>query len=205
MRVVILGKGGHAKVLADTVYDRGYDCVQFDEEQEKDILPTDYLIVGIGIGIDIGIPLDRMTLFHRYNPARFITITSPSAYVSPKARLGRGVDVGVHAMVGPGANIGDNVLVNHGAQVAHDCIIRDHCIISAGAILCGNVTLGRACAIGAGAIIVQRVELPDETRVPAGTLVVGHGDFRKPVRVVYDREAKTALDKIAGFPGIMQV
>ena len=185
-RIVILGKGGHAAVLADHFKTlRGVECIEVDRDEEGLISTSDSLIVGIGIGIDIGIPRDRVAAFNRYQSSHiFCTSCHTTAYVSPSASLGRGVDIGVQAMVGPNAVIGDNVLVNHGAQVAHDCDIGDHSIISAGAILCGQVKLGRACAIGAGAIIVQRVELPDETRVPAGTLVCGSDDFRKPQHVV---------------------
>ena len=176
----ILGKGGHASVIAGRINAR-----EISEDEEYMIDPLDGLIVGIGIGIDIGIPRDRIRLFEKYGRGRFINSIDKSAVISESAFFkGSGIDVGVLAMVGPNARIGDNVLINHGAQVAHDCKIGDHCIISAGAILCGEVTLGRACAIGAGAIIVQKVELPDESRVPAGTLVVSANDFRKPVPMV---------------------
>jgi|ETNvirenome_6_85_1030632.scaffolds.fasta_scaffold52161_2 acetyltransferase-like isoleucine patch superfamily enzyme len=206
--IYILGKGGHAKTVSESLGWQSHEMLPLNEEhkivrstmltktQLQEIIngeaeappPGDYLINGIGIGIDIGVPRDRIALYEKYQDNPWIDVVDGSARWGNSPKLvpeygGAGIYIGPFAFIGADVTIGRNVMVNHGAHVSHDCEIGDHTVISIGAQICGGVKLGRACAIGAGAIIVQNVELKDETRVPAGTVVVGQDDFRKPVSV----------------------
>tara|TARA_Y100000310_G_scaffold225274_1_gene227312 strand:- start:2041 stop:2691 length:651 start_codon:yes stop_codon:yes gene_type:complete len=187
MTIFILGKGGHAKVVADMVP----LAEQIGIDEESMIMEDDILYVGVGIGIDCGVPKDHRRMFEKFPHNRFPPALHPDAAISPTAEIGDGTVVCARAVVGVDAKLGKNVLVNTGAQIDHDCEIGNHTVIAPGVIICGGVKLGKSCTIGVGAIIVQRVELPDETRVPGGTLVVGQDDFRKPLRVVWNNGADT--------------
>mgnify|MGYP003144476456 CR=1 FL=1 len=200
--IYILGQGGHAKTIEASLVRVGHECKQISREEEKMIAKGHSLIVGIGIGLNICVPLDRIAAFERYDREMFVNVLDETAYMQG-SNWGQGVYVGAHCFIGSDAKLGDNVMVNHGSHVSHDCDIGDHTIISIGAKICGNVTLGKACAIGAGAIIVQNVELPDETRIPAGSLVVGPGDIRKPVHMVRSNGTVTTEDgQIVPYDGI---
>lgn len=191
MRLVILGAGGHAAALFEIAEvfwkQRPVLCRLTDEYEIPDDFEQhhdDRYAIGIGTGIDLGIPKDRIRLFETLGREKFASLISPAACMSQSTTYGRGVQIMAGAIVQPRCRIGDNVLINTGAQIDHDCNIGDHTMIGPGAVLCGEVTLGKRCVIGASATIVQRGVLPDETRVPAGTLVCGPDDFRKPVPMV---------------------
>ncbi len=186
-RIVILGDGAHANVLSNTARDNNKgDVIMVAPGRDIGVGPNDSLIVGIGVGVDCGIPVHRRKTFQEFDRhgLNWATVVHRSAWVSDLASIGKGVDIGAMAYIGPGAAIGNNVLINAGAFVHHDSTIGDHTVISPGVQILGAVALGNACAIGAGAIIIQGVELDDESRVPAGTLVVGPDDFRKPVPIL---------------------
>ena len=169
MRVVILGDGGHAKVLASL----------FNKAEmigKGDPVPDDAeLVIGVG---DIA---KRKALYDEYEP-RVRDAISNLAWVAPDVLRTDDVQIMASVIIQPGCSIGHNVLINTGAQIDHDCIIGDHCHIAPGAILCGNVTIGSDSFVGAGAVIVEGVTLPKGSFVPACTLVVGSDDFRKPCK-----------------------
>ncbi len=164
---VIIGDGGHARVLQS--------LVGFPMLGPGDDVPEDCRVV-----IGVGEHAKRRELFLKYRDR--VAGVSKHGDTAP-----RGFQRMCGAIVQPGCSIGENVLVNTGAQIDHDCRIGNHCTISPGAILCGGVTLGEGCFVGAGAIIIQGVTLEPDTFVPAGALVVKANDFRLPQPVQMNR------------------
>ena len=171
-KVVILGNGGHARVVRTLV--PSDDIVLAGE---NDRIPDDAeLIVGIGS------MYRRIELFNSFLRSRFISVAHDTAFLDSD-EMGPGTVIMANAVCNPGSKIGDNVVINTGAQVDHDSLIGDHCVIGPGAIICGGVHLGKGCAIGAGAIIVQGARIDEGTFIPAGALAVRQGDLRRPVSV----------------------
>jgi len=178
MRYVILGKGGHAKVVRQACW-TAYRADEIIMVGEGDHMPYPYdgLVIGVG---DLE---TRIKLFNEYPGASWPWLQHSSARChSGDNHVGLQVMMG--AMIQCRCEFGVNILVNTGAQIDHDCKIGDHCVISPGAVLCGGVTLGEACFVGASATILEGVTLDAGTTVPAGTLVVKSDDFRKPVPMV---------------------
>lgn len=165
MKVVILGDGGHAKVLASLLY-------------KAEMIGKDVPVpMGVDLVIGVGDIATRKALYEKYEPHIIDVMAFPDC-ISDMS-WGFGVQIMAGAIVQPGCTIGNNVLINTGAQIDHDCTIGDHCHIAPGAILCGNVTIGSDSFVGAGAVIVEGVTLPEGSFVPAATLVVGPEDFRR--------------------------
>ncbi len=104
-------------------------------------------------------------------PERFATLVHPSASVSSRARLGRGVSVAYGVSVGGGVTIGDHVTLCPSATIGHDATIDDYALIAPGAIISGHVQVGRACYIGAGAMIRQTLRIGPNALVGMGAVV----------------------------------
>ena len=177
MRILILGAGGHAKVLREVFRVLNIGPVVLSEDDT--VGPADAVVIGLG---DLA---KRRKLYQSHRPT--LDAVHPSAVMAPDAfREGSAVQIMAGAVIQPGARIGPNTIINTRASVDHDCTVGAHSHIAPGATLCGGVTLGEGCFVGAGATIVQGVRIEAGTFVPAGTLVVGQTDFRKPVRAVRD-------------------
>jgi UDP-perosamine 4-acetyltransferase len=195
-KCIILGGGGHAKVLIDAIQaggkvtvigilDRdpaltgtsilGAPVLGSDEAIQDMTGEADSFIVGIG---SVGDPSTRMALFEKALKAGLkpLTVIHPNAVVSPYAKIGEGCMLYAGCIVNPDAIIGRNVIINTGAIVEHDCMIGDHVHVATGARLAGTVTVGMGAHIGAGAVIRQKGEVGDFAVVGAGAVVV------KPVR-----------------------
>lgn len=163
--IVILGNGGHAKVLADIYGLRCLDCQMIFGEAE----PPEGAALVIGVG-DLDL---RRRLFLKFTD-RVIRITfHPKAVIARSSTYKTGLQLMAGAIIQPGCKIGNNVLINTRASVDHDCIIGDHVHVAPGAILCGNVTVGEGAFIGAGAIIPEGRVVPARAFVKAGEVFRG--------------------------------
>lgn len=190
---VILGGGGHARVVIDSVQAADSASLRGILDSNHDLWGTSCLdvpilggdelladlarqgvslfTVGVGGTADNG-PRQRifeLGLLHHLTP---LTVIHPTACVSRWAKVGAGCQLLPGAIVNAGAELGVNVLVNSGAVVEHDCRIGDHVHVATGAKLSGAVRVGDRVHVGAGATVRQSITIADGAVVGAGAVVV---------------------------------
>ncbi len=192
-KCVVLGAGGHAKVVIDALQESGaaiVDCIVDADpsrwgtdlwgipivggEDQLSALPglgVSHFVIGVGTVGDFSsrINLCEVSVANRLTPLRVI---HPSAVCSTRARIRAGTVVFAGAVINADASIGEYAIINTGAIVEHDCLVGDHSHIATGAKLAGNVSVGRATMIGAGAVIKQGVSIGDGSLVGAGAVVI---------------------------------
>lgn len=184
--LLVLGCGGHGRVVADAALDCGYDEIAFLDDAEQARRPAGARVLGpfaaaselvaewpaaiVAIG-DGGV---RMRLFDTLRRLAFQTpnIVHPSAVVSRGATLGDGVFVAAGAVINVGARIGDAVIVNTGARIDHDCAIGAGSHIAPGATLSGSVVVGERVWLGTGCSVRQGVTIGGGALVGVGAAVV---------------------------------
>ncbi|MNX97894.1 putative acetyltransferase EpsM [compost metagenome] len=205
--VLLLGAGGHARVIIDTLQCLGVSIlgvldaavemhgqsilgvpVLGGDDLLADFSPSSVELVN-GLG-SIANTTARRGLFHRQKSQgfRFSTVVHPSAVVSPQAQLLEGAQVMAGAVIQTGCRIGVNVLVNTGALVDHDCTIGDHVHLAPGVTLSGGVEIGDGVHVGTGATIIQGRHIGNESLVAAGAVVVDHVAMKTLVMGVPARE-----------------
>ena len=190
--VVILGAGGHARVVIDCLLSQG-DAVPMailtPEESLWEETLFDIPIVGgddlleslvqegathfvVGVG-SVGDPSLRIHLFDLglTNGLLPLTVVHPTAYCSPRAQVEEGAQLLPACVINAGAQIGKNVIVNSGAIVEHDCQIGAHAHIATGAHLSGGVIVEEGAHVGAGATVLQGRRIGRRAIVGAGALV----------------------------------
>jgi len=197
-KLVIIGGGGHAKVVIDVFQSAAiYEIVGFTAHTEHEyslcgvpflgndsILPellnngVQYFFVAMG---DNQL---RKRLFLKfvemgYNPVNAI---SPMAYISPHAKLGNGVVAMAGVIVNSCAVIGDNVILNTRSGIDHDCVIKSHSHIAPGVSLAGSVHVGEGAFVGVGSSVIPEVNIGEWSVVGAGSVVIS--DVRSNVTVV---------------------
>lgn len=184
-QITILGAGGHAKVVIDTlrlIYDTAVISVYDDAKHKQGSsllsisvetpIPTDLDSIE-NIHIAIGNNRIRQGLGVRLMSAsnRFIGIIHPKAVVSPYAELNKGHFIAAGAIIAPNAKLGHGVIINHQAVVDHDCDIGSWVHIAPGTILGGGVNIGGGSFIGAGAVILPGIKIGTNVTVGAGAVV----------------------------------
>jgi sugar O-acyltransferase (sialic acid O-acetyltransferase NeuD family) len=164
--IVVIGAGGHAKVLISTLAARGFSIAAvFDDDDTKwgmDAQGTRVSRIerergGRGI-IGIGDNAQRREMARALN-FEWQTVVHPSAWVHHSVKLGRGTVVFAGAVVQPDAVIGDHVIVNTGATIDHDCVIGDYAHLAPGVHLAGSVQVGEGAFLGIGSVVIPGVKI----------------------------------------------
>jgi sugar O-acyltransferase (sialic acid O-acetyltransferase NeuD family) len=189
--VIILGAGGHARVVADALMASGRRIRGFLDGAKRGtqllglpVLGGDELLESIspsevelanGIG-SAGVMDTRQRVYAAAvaRGFRFTRVIHPSAIVAASATLGEGVQVLARAVVQPLARIGENSIVNTGAIVEHDVVIGSHVHVSPGCVLAGGVRIGDKVHVGVAAAVIQQVTVGAGSFVAAGAVVVAN-------------------------------
>lgn len=181
-RLIIVGAGGHGKVVADNALKNGYtdicfvddhatgSCMGFPvigtsaEMQSLNDSRTDFII---GIGSNAV----RKRIAERF-AVNWVTIIHPSAQIGMNVSIGKGTVIMAGAAVNPCTRIGSHCIINTRAVVEHDNVIADYAHISPNAALAGNVRVGEGTHIGIGAAVRNNIDICGNCIIGAGGAVV---------------------------------
>lgn len=189
--VIILGAGGHAKVLLDILLEQNATILGFVEKNGVN-RPADLCgvpVIGNDSGIDRYTPYEielvngigsigstelRQKVYEKFKQQGycFRQVIHSNAYISSRAELGEGVQILAGAIVNIGTRIGENSIINTKASLDHDCIVGAHVHIAPGVTLSGGVIVGDSSHIGTGATAIQGVSIGAGAIVGAGAVVV---------------------------------
>ncbi|WP_285906064.1 acetyltransferase [Pseudodesulfovibrio pelocollis] len=187
MRVVIVGSGGHALVVAD-ILAASPDAVPLGfidreprpgaaedlglpllgSEEDLPAIPHDAVVVAIGDNRVRMAVADRLVA----GGETLASAIHPSAVISPTASIGPGCVVCAGVVVGPGATVGRNSILNTGCTVDHHCALGEHVHIAPGVNLAGGVTVGHGAFVGIGASVIPGVTIGEWAVVGAGAAVI---------------------------------
>jgi sugar O-acyltransferase (sialic acid O-acetyltransferase NeuD family) len=186
LKLIILGCGGHGKVVLETCRAAGLEVAGFldDRFQGGEVLgarvlgrleefakipgDVDGFIVAIG---DNRLRMDWLLRLRAGN-YRLPTVIHPFSWVGKSTRFGDGSVVVGGAVINADVLIGEGVIVNTGASIDHDCVIGSYAHISPGARLAGGTSVGERTWIGAGAVVIEDRRIGADAIVGAGAVVV---------------------------------
>ena len=191
-KIIILGAGGHSKVLIETILacNKNYEIAllddKFSEKNHSKVL--DYPIIGelkkIFDGcfkkkynkaiVAIGDSKLRMKWFknlidYGYEVPSFI---HPTCYLSQSSSIGRGTVIFARAVVQSNVKFGDGVIINSGSIVEHDGDIGFGTHICPGVTIAGNVKIGNSSWIGIGSTLKENLVIGSNVMVGAGSVVI---------------------------------
>jgi sugar O-acyltransferase (sialic acid O-acetyltransferase NeuD family) len=192
--VIVIGAGGHARVVADALLAAGRTVLGFTDRDARlhgsqllglPVLGDDSalalhsreaveLALGLGtVGANqdtLGRRLVQQTL--QGQGWRMVSVRHPSAIVSAFAQVQPGAQLLANCVVQAGAVIGEGCIVNTAAVIEHDTEVGAFSHVAPRALLCGSVIIGSCSHIGAAAVVRQGLRLGEQTVVAAGAVVV---------------------------------
>jgi sugar O-acyltransferase (sialic acid O-acetyltransferase NeuD family) len=191
-RVLILGAGGHGRVVLDILLQtRTHQVVGFlDNNREMygrrvDGLPVLGTIDDLpelarelnvsGVLIAIGDNGVRRGLARDVDAAGIELVNGihRSATVAHNATLGRNVVIAAGVVVCAHCQIGDSVILNTGCIIDHQTMVGEGCHICPGVRIAGRVKVESGTFIGIGATVIPKVTLGCECIIGAGAVVIG--------------------------------
>lgn len=197
-RIVIVGAGGHGRVIADVATRQFPDAsiIFLDDklagstvdgrpvlgrfQDWRPILEALIRETDTNIGVVLGLGDNQLrqrwalalgSWLQRHALAEFLTVVDPSAVVSSGAVVGPGTVVFPQVVVNTGSRVGAHVILNTACSVDHDAQIGDYVHISPGAHLAGEVQVDDGTHIGTGASIIPRIHVGAWSVIGAGSTV----------------------------------
>lgn len=182
--VVIIGAGGHAKVIADIVYKSHDNIIGFLDDnpsiQEKKVY-LDKKVIGTTKDIDkykeyyfiigIGNNSIRENIAISHDLKWYIAI-HPRAIIASEVLIEGGSVVMAGAIINTGTKIGKHCIINTKSSIDHDNIIEDYVHVSPGATLAGTVHIKEKTWICAGATIINNITIDKNNIIGAGSVVI---------------------------------
>ena len=186
--LLILGAGGHAKVVLETAIACGVASnVAFLDDRPLPPMLGWPVLGRLDLVLDpsikeqfpfalvaIGHPDTRLRWLAKLKVAGYSLplLIHPSAWISPSAQIGPGSVVFAQAVVQAQVVIGIGAILNTGCSVDHDGQLSDAVHVCPGARLAGGVKVGSRSWIGIGASVIQHVRIGSDVTVGAGAAVV---------------------------------
>ncbi|WP_320664934.1 acetyltransferase [Prochlorococcus sp. MIT 1223] len=191
-RLLIIGAGGHSRVILETAQAIGCysDYAYLDDKYTKEIesetingipiigkisyLSSDFCksnynsaIVAIG---DSAMRVSILKKLLKYYQVPFLI--HPNAYVAASATLDNGTVVFAQAAVQSNAVVGEGCIINTCASIDHDVVLAEGVHICPGAHLAGNVRIGKSTWVGIGSSIIQNINIGSNVYIGAGSVVL---------------------------------
>jgi sugar O-acyltransferase (sialic acid O-acetyltransferase NeuD family) len=189
-KVVIVGAGGHGRVVLDIlIRARRTKVVGFLDSnpathgRRMDGVPilgdlsalSDLRKQGVeGAIVAIGDNGVRRSFADEIEASgiEMINAIHPSANLAHNVRIGRNVVIAAGALVCAHCQIGDSAILNTGSIVDHESMIGTAAHICPGARLAGRVSVESGAFIGIGATVLQGLRIGCEAIVGGGAVVI---------------------------------
>ena len=184
--VIILGAGGHAKVIADIVIKSGDTLLGFldDNIEVGTRIIDEYVVLGkledsinfnckenVYFAFGIGDNRVRKRIYDEFR-LNYYTAIHPTAIIGLNVKIGEGTVVMPNAVVNASARIGVGCIINTCAVIEHDNVICDFVHVSPNATLCGRVFVGGYTHIGAATVVRNNISICENVVVGAGAVIV---------------------------------
>ena len=186
--LILIGAGGHAKVLVDILQVQGlaFDAYVDDdnkpwidaagvqrmsEDELQENVAGAQLVIGF-VGLSCATLQRRLEIMKRYESqgANFPAIIHPGAIVSANATIESGVQIFPGAVVNSHAVVGRGSVINSGAVVEHEVQVGHGCHVAPRTVLLGAARIGECAYIGSGAVVVQNAIVPPASFIKALTI-----------------------------------
>lgn len=185
--IFIIGGGGHAKVVIDTIRESGRVGVNGIFDDNLSLIGTEVLGVPVLGPVDasniaryevtqaviaIGDNRTRREMARRLSSLlEWMTIVHPRATVASSVVLGHGTVVSAGVVLQPSVEVGEHVIVNTAASVDHDCRIESFAHVAPGCHVAGGVLIETGALLGIGASVIPGCTVGAWATVGAGGVV----------------------------------
>ncbi|MEM8609712.1 MAG: acetyltransferase [Myxococcota bacterium] len=181
-KLVVLGAGGHAKVVIATVRAAGGEVVDvYDDDSSR----WGQNLLGVAvrgpIADAVGAELPAIIAIGNNGARRSIAealsltwapVCHPSAVVDTSVVVGPGAVVFAGAVIQPDTVVGEHAIVNTGSSIDHDCSVGAFVHLGPGVRLCGGVSVGEGTLLGVGSNVAPNVAIGSWATVGAGAVCV---------------------------------
>ena len=195
--MIILGAGGHGKVVLSLIQELGIDVLYLTDADESkhgnkvlgvEIVGGDEMLSEVNpdevdLAIGLGVGSDGMNLIaqlkRRFMIAQnllkrgfaFPALIHPNSWIASDCSIGGGAQIFAGAVLQPSCSIGEQVIINTKVSVDHDSSIGNAVHLAPGVTCGGKVEIGENSHIGIGATIFPNIKIGNDAVIGAHALV----------------------------------
>ena len=188
-KIILLGSGGHAKVLLDIIKKNNFSVLgivekfstntnnlgyeNLGDDSDLDSCATENTVIVNGVGISPKNIDSRSLLNEKIEKIgfSFINMIHPSAIIANDVFLSDGCQIFAGSVIQPGSKIGSHSIINTSAIIDHDCIISNNTHIAPGVVISGGVEIGKKTFIGAGTNIANNIRIGKNCIIASGSAI----------------------------------
>ena len=202
--VIILGAGGHARVLIELLIAAGqkilgvidinknkgdvfFGVQVLGNDEAINVFSSDEVDLVNGIGSLPGQD-DRFAAAKEFRKKgyRFASVIHPASIVASEVVIEEGVQIMAACVLQPGVEIGMDSIINTGVIIDHDCKIGKNCHLAPAVTLSGGVKVNDGVHIGTGSSVIQNKIIGANTVIAAASVV--YHDIPKNVTYIQSRQ-----------------
>ena len=184
-KLILIGAGGHAKSIIDSIDTNKYELVGFIDQSSEEKSCMELPIIAHDLEelenkedytyfVAIGNNEIRKNWYNKLkeNNLKVATIIDKTAIIAKTAVVGEGTFVGKLAIINSEAVVGNNTIVNTKALIEHCCKVGSHVHISTNSVLNGDVEVGEGTFVGSSSVIIPQHKIGKWATVGAGAAVI---------------------------------
>lgn len=173
-KVIIIGAGGHGRVVIDAALcNPNLEVIGFlDDGNVEDILGISKVgkisdiekFKEFKFHIVIGNNSLRKELTEKIKEENLVTIIHPTTYICRDAEVGKGCFIGANTVINSKSRLGNSIIVNTSSIVEHDCILENYSHLSYGVLLGSGVTIKEQVYIDMGEVVKRGLIIERDIR-----------------------------------------
>ena len=213
--IIIIGSGGHAKVIIDIVEKEGlYNIVGLlnahpklggkilgytilGKDTDLPEIAEDHSISGVIIAIGDNFTRSKVvSRIKRESPRlSFFSAIHPNTTIASDVSIGQGAVIMAGVSINATSSIGEFCILNTNSSLDHDSQMGDFSSLAPGVTVGGECQIGKYSAINIGATLFPRIKIGKHSVIGGGALVnKSFGSFK----VVYGCPAKKIRNRKEG-------
>jgi acetyltransferase EpsM len=193
-KVIIIGAGGNAEVIASTIDDINKDKNSleivgfFDDEINKDKVLgkitkkevdkfkrfNDIFFIWSLRSVNLKANILQKYKIININRNKLLTIKHPSSIISSSAKIGNGVTIQPLVNIGPNVTIKDNVHIFSQAMIGHNTTLENFSYIANNSSIGAFVKIKEGGYIGMNSTIKERIDIDKWSVVGMGSVVINN-------------------------------
>lgn len=189
--VIVIGSGGHAKVIVDIIHSMdkfkiigvtsqslkigesflGYKIIG-DIDVLSEFNPEECLIaMGIG-GFRDNLVRKKNFVAVKGMGFSFLNVIHPSAIISKTCLFGEGIVIFPGVVLNTDVFVGDNSIIATGSTIDHETVIAKHVLVSAGVTIGAYSKINDSALVALGAKVISGINIGANSIVAAGAVVI---------------------------------
>ncbi|WAM33638.1 acetyltransferase [Caldicellulosiruptor morganii] len=187
MKLLILGAGGHGKVVSEiALLMKKWDDIYFLDDNKVGQEINGIKVIGTldkikelrkeftHAFVSIGDNMKRVEWFKYLEEMNYEipVLIHPSSIISNNVKINKGTVIMPGSIINTNTVIGKACIINTNASIDHDCQIGDGVHISPGVTIGGSVNIGDNTWVCIGATIINNINIGKNCIIAAGSTVI---------------------------------